>query len=208
MTAWPSSSRHAFACNSIQGHDGTGVCHRGSRDGREPDHAADRHRLDHRDRPARRRHAARRRRDGLGAVRLHVLAVRLPAHEHGRLYGAVARRRRDAGIARDPGARADRRGAGWRCADRAADSARHDSAQRDGRQRGRHARGQDLLHHPDLVFAAGARQLCRAGLADRTGPRQTGARHADIDQSHQRGGDRRCWCWCSTSELPALRSRR
>ena len=80
----------------IQGHDGTGVCHRGSRDGREPDHAADRHRLDHGDRPARRCHAARRRRDGLGAVRLHVLAVRVPAHEHGRLYGAVARRRRDA----------------------------------------------------------------------------------------------------------------
>ena len=29
-----------------------------------------------------------------------------------------------------------------------------------------------------------------------------------INQSHQRGGDRRCWCWCSTSELPALQSRR
>ena len=105
-TAWSSSSRHAFARNAIQGHDGTGVCHRRSRDGREPDHAADRHRLDHGDRPARRCHAARRRGDGLGAVRLHVLAVRLPAHEHGRLHRAVARRRRDAGIARDPGARA------------------------------------------------------------------------------------------------------
>ena len=112
------------------------------------------------------------------------------------------------GIARDPAARADRRGAGWRGADRAADSARHDPAQRDGRQRGRHARRQNLLHHPDLVFAAGARQLCRAGMADRAGPRQTGARHADHHQPHQRGGDRRCWCWCSTSALPALRSRR
>ena len=49
----------------------------------------------------------------------------------------------------------------------------------------------NLLHHPDLVFAAGARQLCRAGMADRAGPRQIGARHADINQSHQRGGDRR-----------------
>ena len=60
---------------------------------------------------------------------------------------------------------------------------------------------------PDLVGAAGARQLCRARLADRAGPRQTGARHADRHQPHQRGGDRRCWCWCSTSALPAPRSR-
>ena len=193
---------------AIQGNDGTGVCHRGSRDGREPDHAADRHRLDHGDRPARRCHDARRRGDGLGAVRLHVLAVRVPAHEHGRLYGAVARRRRDVGIARDPGARVDRRGAGWRGADRAADSARRDSAQRDGRQRGRHARRQNLLHHPDLVFAAGARQLCRAGMADRAGPRQAGARHADHQSISSTWRRPSCWCWCSTSELPALRSRR
>ena len=74
---------------------------------------------------------------------------------------------------------------------RPAGSTRHCSAQRDGRQRGRHARGQNLLHHPDLVFAAGARQLCRAGMVDRAGPRQTGARHADLHQSHQRGGDGR-----------------
>ncbi len=33
---------------------------------------------------------ARRRRDGVGAVRLHVLAVRVPAHGHGRLHRAVA----------------------------------------------------------------------------------------------------------------------
>ena len=176
---------------SIQGHDGAGIRHRRSRDGREPDHAADRHRLDHGDRPARRCHDARRRGDGLGAVRLHVLAVRLPAHEHGGLHGTVAGIRRDLGIARDPAARPDRRGAGWRGADRPAGSARRCSAQRDGRQRGRHARGQNLLHHPDLVFAAGARQLCHAGLADRAGPRQTGARHADHHQSHQRGGDGR-----------------
>ena len=80
------------------------------------------------------------------------------------------------GIARDPGARADRRGADRRCADRPADPARRHPARRDGRQRGRHARCQNLLHHPDLVCAAGARQLCRARLADRAGPRQTGAR--------------------------------
>ena len=47
-----------------------------------------------------------------------------------------------------------------------------DPARRDGRQRGRHARRQNLFHDPDLVGAAGARQLCRARLADRTGPRQ------------------------------------
>ena len=112
------------------------------------------------------------------------------------------------GITRDPDARLDRRGAGRRAADRPADSARHYPARRDGRQRGRHARRKNLLHHPDLVRAASARQLCRARLADRTGPRQIGARHADHHQPHQRGGDRRCWCWCSTSELPALQSPR
>ena len=42
------------------------------------------------DRPARRRHAARRRGDGLDRVRLPVLAVRLPAHEHGGVRGAGA----------------------------------------------------------------------------------------------------------------------
>ena len=102
----------------------------------------------------------------------------------------------------------DRRGAGRRGADRAADPARRHPARRDGRQRGRHARRQDLFHHPDLVGAAGARQLCRARLADRAGPRQTGARRADRDQSHQHGGDGRCWCWCSTSASPARQSPR
>ena len=90
----------------------------------------------------------------------------------------------------------------------AADTARRRPARCDGRQRGRHARRKNLLHRPDLVRAASARQLCRARLADRTGPRQIGARHADHHQPHQRGGDRRCWCWCSTSELPALQSPR
>ena len=175
---------------SLESHDGTGVCHRGSRDGREPDDAADRHRLDHGDRPARRRHAARRRGGRLGAVRLPVLAVRVPAHEHGRVHRAVARRRRDAGIARHPGARLHRRGAGRRRAHPAADPARQHPARGDGRQRGRHARRQNLLHDPDLVGAAGARQLCRAGLADRTGPRQAGARHADHHQPDQCGSDR------------------
>ena len=32
-----------------------------------------------------------------------------------------------------------------------------------------------VLHHPDMVGAAGARQLCRARLADRTGARQARA---------------------------------
>ena len=188
-TAWSSSSSHAFARLSIESHDGAGVCHRGSRDGREPDHAADRHRLDDGDRTARRRHAARRRRDGLGAVRLHLLAVRVPAHEHGRLHGAVAGRRRDKRIARDPGARLHRRGADRHGAHRAADPAGDGVARRDGRQRGRHPRRQNLFHDPDLVGAAGARQLCRARLADRTGPRQTGAGHPDHHQPDQRGGD-------------------
>ena len=64
-----------------------------------------------------------------------------------------------------------------------------DPARRHGRQRGRHPRRQNLFHDPDLVGAAGARQLCHAGLADRSGARQAGARHADHDQPHQRGGD-------------------
>ena len=108
------------------------------------------------------------------AVRLHVLAVRLPAHEH----GGASRRNRSA-----PARRielrailvrgADRCGAGRRGADRAADPAGRDPAQRDGRQRGRHARGKDLFRDPDLVGAAGARQLRRAGLADRTGARRS-----------------------------------
>ncbi len=49
---------------------------------------------------------------------------------------------------------------------------------------------QDLFRDPDLVFATGARQLCRAGLADRTGPRQAGVGNADHHQPHQHGGDR------------------
>ena len=46
---------------------------------------------------------------------------------------------------------------------------------------------QDLLHHPDMVGAAGARQLCRARLADRTGACQARACRADRDQPHQHG---------------------
>ena len=74
--------------------------------------------------------------------------------------------------------------------DRAAGPARRDPAGRDGRQRRRHPRRQDLLRHSDLVGAAGAGQLCRARLADRTGARHAGARRADRDQPHQHGGDR------------------
>ena len=50
------------------------------------------------------------------------------------------------------------------------------AARRDGRQRRRNPRRQDLFRDPDLVGAAGARQLCRARLADRTGARPAGAR--------------------------------
>ena len=73
-----------------------------------------------------------------------------------------------------------------------------DPAQRDGRQRGRHARRQDLLHDPDLVCAAGARQLCRAGLADRPGPRQAGAGARRSRSTSSTWRRRCCWCWCST----------
>ena len=71
----------------------------------------------------------------------------------------------------------------------AANPARRDPARRDGRQRRRHPRREDLLRHPDLVGAAGAGQLCRARLADRTGARQARACGADRDQPHQHGGD-------------------
>jgi MATE family multidrug resistance protein len=45
-----------------------------------------------------------RRGDGVGDLRLPVLAVRLPAHEHGRLHSAGSRRRRGPRIARAAGA--------------------------------------------------------------------------------------------------------
>ena len=83
-----------FVSSPVQGHDRAGLRHRRTRDGREPDDAADRHRLDDRDRAARRCHAARRRGDRVGDFRLPVLAVRVPAHEHACVHGAGARRRR------------------------------------------------------------------------------------------------------------------
>ena len=61
--------------------------------------------------------------------------------------------------------------------------------ERDGRQRSRDARRQNLFQRPDLVGAAGAGQLCRARLADRTGPRQAGAERADRGQPDQCGGN-------------------
>ena len=45
------------------------------------------------------------------------------------------------------------------------------------------------LPDPDLVGAAGARQLRRARLADRPGPRRAGAGDADRDQPRQRRRD-------------------
>ena len=129
-------------------------------------------------------------------LRLPVLAVRLPAHGHGRLHRASARRRRDAGIACHPGCAASSLAAliGAR-ADRAAGAARGAPARRDGRQRGRHARREDLLRHPHLVGAAGARQLRRARLADRPGARDAGA-GACRSRSTSSTWSRPC-CWCS-----------
>ncbi|KAJ8134840.1 hypothetical protein OY671_011947, partial [Metschnikowia pulcherrima] len=118
-----------------------------------------------------------------------VSAVRLPAHEHGRLHRAIARRRRDQGAARDPCPRADR---GWhrRCRhDRAAATAGRRPVRRDGRQRGGDARGKARFRHPHLGGAAGARQLRRAWSADRAGPRHAGALGAGRHQHHQHGRD-------------------
>ena len=100
----------------------------------------------------------------------------------------------------------DRRGADRRRPDRAADAAGDRPARRDGRQRRRHACRQDLFHHPDLVGAAGARQLRRARLADRTGARHAGARRRRSRSTSSTWWRRCCWCWSSISASPARRS--